>query len=279
MISPADIRYFLAVAKSGHVSKAAQRLGLSQPALSHSLKKTEQTLGAQLFTRSKKGVELTAAGRKLLEGAENLERAWEHLEQSIFDESNAPKGTIRLGCHSAVASYTLVPLLPDFLKAFPQIQFRLSHGLSRHITEDVVSDRLDIAIAVNPVTHLDLVMKELCKDVVTLWRPKNLKNSDVLIFDPSLIQIQEILRKMSAKKMDFANHIESSSLEVISQLLVAGAGHAILPERIAKTLPHRLIRAVPDAPVYHDRIFLLYKPEFRKTRRAQVFIEQLTAQF
>ncbi len=262
------------LAKTQHVSRAAERLGVTQPALSYSLNRIEQDLGTPLFLRSKKGIQLTPAGERFYEQAKVLQQQWEQIINAVSDEVNAPQGVIRLGCHTAVAQYTLPNFFPRFLKNYSKIKFYLSHGLSRHMTEDVISSRLDVAIAVNPVSHPDLVIKELCKDEVTVWKAKNCVNPNLLIHDPSLFQTQDILKKLNARGLQFDNFLESPSLEVIAQLMVSGTGCAILPARVVSTFTHKGIEQVKNAPVFNDRICLVYKPEFKKTRRGQVFVEE-----
>lgn len=274
MISSSDIKYFIELAKSKHVSRAAERLGITQPALSYCLSRIEEELGATLFLRSKKGLELTAAGSRFYQEAQVLEQQWEIVKQAVHDEVSTPQGAIRLGCHSAVAQYTLPGFLPKFLKDFPKIRFYLSHGLSRHMTEEVISSKIDVALAVNPISHPDLVIKEMCKDEVTVWKSKNCLNPNLLILEPSLIQSQDILKKFDRANLTFENFLESPSLEVIAQLLVSGAGCAILPERVVNAYADKNIERVRNAPIFNDRICLVYKPNFKKTRRGQVFLEE-----
>jgi LysR family transcriptional regulator, cell division regulator len=275
MISSSDLKYFMELARIKHVSRAAERLGVTQPALSYCLNRIEEELGTQLFLRSKKGLELTPAGNRFYQEAKVLEQQWEHLKQSVTDEVESPQGTIRLGCHTAVAQYTLPKFLPKFLKEFPKVNFLFSHGLSRHMTEEVISSKLDVAIAVNPVNHPDLVIKELCKDIVTVWKSKNCLNPNILMVEPSLLQSQDILKKLNSRDIHFDSILESPSLEVIAQLVSSGTGCAILPERVVRAYADKEVEQVKNAPTFNDRICLVYKPNFKKTKRGQIFLEKL----
>ncbi|MEZ4871351.1 MAG: LysR family transcriptional regulator [Bdellovibrionales bacterium] len=277
MIHLSDIDNFVEVAKLGNLSRAAQRLGLSQPALSHCIHRVENALEAELFFRSKKGMELTPQGKRFFEQAHTLTNQWQQLVESVHDEVNQAVGTIKLGVHTAVAQYTLPKFMPSFLNSYPKLSLQLNHGLSRHMTEKVVSSELDAAIVVNPVKHPDLVIVDLCKDVVTVWHSKQCKNLKTLMVDPALIQSQDILRKLSKKGFDFTNTIESTSLEVIAQLMVAGAGCAILPERVVKAFSQGKAVQVKNAPQFNDRICLVFRPEFKKALRGQVFIDAAKA--
>ncbi|MGZ3691552.1 MAG: LysR family transcriptional regulator [Pseudobdellovibrio sp.] len=279
MINSIELKYFIEIANTQHVSRAAERLGVTQPTLSHSIKRLEESIGADLFIRSKKGVTLTPAGKRLYSQAQLLQEQWQQVIDSVHDEEDAPKGIIRLGVHSAVAQYTLPLVLPKMTSRFPDIKFNLSHDLSRRVTEAVISSHLDVAIAVNPVAHNDLIIKEICKDIVTLWKPKNISNEQVLMYDDNLLQAQDIIRKLENRKMQFNNHMHSGSLETIAQLLKAGVGYAILPKRVVQAFQISGVEKVEDAPVFQDRICLVYKQEFRKTKRGQIFIENVSGSF
>lgn len=277
MISQTDLKYFLELSRTLHVSRAAERLGITQPALSHCLKRIERETKLALFIRTKKGLYLTDAGHRLADRAEELIQKWDDVLLAAQNEVQKVAGLIRFGCHTAVAQYTLPLFLADFLKQYPELTFQLSHGLSRHMAEDVISQKLDAAFVVNPVPHLDLIIKEISRDRVTIWKAKNCINRDVLIVEPSLLQTQELQRKLQKKNIQFSRIIESSSLEVIAQLVINGIGCGILPERVVKAFGEHHIQAVKDAPEFHDRMCLVYKSEFRKSQRGQALIETVSA--
>jgi LysR family transcriptional regulator, cell division regulator len=279
MISPSDIRYFLEIAQTRNLSRAAERLGISQPALTYSLARMEKELSAKLLVRSKKGVTLTSSGEVFLAEARNLGEQWAHLRRSVQEDLESPRGLIRLGCHTAVSQYSLPRFLPAFLRDFPKIRLELRHGLSRHMTAEVISSQLDVAIAVNPVPHPDLVIRELCRDVVTLWRSKKCLNPGLLILDPGLLQSQDLLKRLARAKIVFDNFLETPSLEVIAQLVESGAGAAILPGRVIRAFVGPDVEQVRGAPEYQDRICLVFKPEFKRLKRGQVFTDAITKVF
>lgn len=276
MINQTDLKYFLELSRTLHVSRAAERLGITQPALSHCLKRIEEATKLSLFVRTKKGLYLTDAGQRLAEQTESLIQKWDDVLLSAQNEVQKVAGLIRFGCHSAVAQYTLPLFLAEFLRTYPELSLQLSHGLSRHMAEDVISQKLDAAFVVNPVAHLDLIIKEISRDRVTVWRSKNCLNRDVLIVEPSLLQTQDLHRKLQKKNIHFSRIIESSSLEVIAQLVINGVGCGILPERVVKAFGEHQIQSVKDAPEFNDRMCLVYKSEFRKSRRGQAFIESVS---
>jgi DNA-binding transcriptional LysR family regulator len=136
----------------------------------------------------------------------------------------------------------------------------------------ILSSQIDVGFVVNPVSHPDLIIKELTADRVTLWKSKTCVNADVLILDPSLLQTQSLLQKFSKNGMKFERVIESSSLEVIAQLTQAGAGCAILPERVMKAFCDSSVQQVKGSPEFNDRICMVHLQKFRKIKRGQALI-------
>ena len=275
MIHTSDLKYFIEIGRTQHLSRAAERIGITQPALTLCIQRMEKAVGLPLLTRSKKGVLLTAAGARLFEQAQVLLNQWDVTLRSIHSEADTVGGLIRLGCHSAVAQYTLPDFLPQLLREHKNLRFTLSHGLSRHMTEELISSKLDAAIVVNPVRHPDLVINELCEDQVTVWRAKNCLNSDLLMVEPSLAQTQDILKRLGKRGRTFTRTLESPSLEVLAQLLVAGTGSAILPKRVVSAFSDRELLTEVGAPIYHDKICLVYKPELKKTETGRVLIQAI----
>lgn len=275
MFHPDDLKYFMEISKTLHLTRAAERLGVTQPTLSHCLNRMEHSIGTSLFLRSKKGMTLTPAGQRLADESAHLLEHWESVLQSVKNEITAPQGTIRLGCHTAVAQYMLPRFLGDFLNQYPLIRIQLQHGLSRHLAEEVISGKLDLSFVVNPVRHPDLVIKELEKDIVTVWKAKNCKNLETLFVEPQLLQSQNLLSQLSKKGIHFSRVLESSSLEVIANLVAHGIGCGILPERVIRAFESEKVVQWKDAPEFEDKICLIYKPELKTTERGRVLLNRI----
>lgn len=277
MMSPQEITYFLESARSQNLSRAAERLGISQPALTMALKRLEQAVGVELFHRSKKGVRLTKAGELFQQEAKSLADHWEKLARSLRQSAEQIRGTYTLGCHASVAQYSLPQTLPSLLADFPGLQLDLRHDLSRKIAEQAIRGEVDVAIVVNPVRHPDLVIKPLCKDEVGFWTAKNETATNrpgapeaVLICQPDLHQTQQLLRR---GKVKFERTLHSSSLEVIASLAEAGAGVAILPGRVATQ--RKNLKRLTDLPHFDDEIALLYRAENRRVAAFQELAKRL----
>jgi LysR family transcriptional regulator, cell division regulator len=272
---PTDLLYFQEAARTENLSRAAERLGVGQPALSLSLRRLEKQLESKLFLRRSRGLELTESGHRLLASCNSLMDSWSKLISEAKYSENSLQGVFRLGCHPSVGLYSLPPLFKNFFELYPHIQIQLEHGLSRHITESVISGRLDFGVVVNPTRHPDLVIRFIAKDVVTLWQTKA-PDPSTLLLHPDLLQTQSILKSL---KTEFSRHISSTSLEVLAVLAAEGRGVAILPERIVRIMAPNLKR-VPNAPTFADAIALVYRADRPKTASAKAVLQHfLTVEF
>lgn len=268
MIAAQDLKWFMELAERGHMTRAAERLGITQPALSLWLKKLEHELGQPLFRRGKTGMELTVFGEKLKTHGGKLLKNWQDFLQALDEDEKELRARFHFGLHASVALFALPAIYAQLGKLAPGVKLTLSHGLSRHIAEDIISKRIDAGIVVNPVSHPDLVIKELYRDHVKVFRIKG-KVKDRLIHHPGLLQSQELKDKLKTLPSD---SLETDSLEVAAHLALAGEGVAILPERVAHSLAGSKLHAVNDLSVI-DKHCLVYRPTLRESLAGQKLIE------
>lgn len=279
-INASDISYFLEVAQSGNISRAAERLGISQPSLSIAMKRLESNFDTDLMVRSRKGVQLTRAGQELAQRGRSFLNEWRQIHAQVLQQKNTTSGLYNIGCHTSVALYTLPLFLPQLLSDYPDLNIRLKHDLSRKITEEVISDKVDFGIVVNPVPHPDLVIKELAQDTVSFWVSEELAGKEdldlPLICDQDLLQAQDLIKKWTKKGSMFRRIVHSSDLQVITNLTSTGAGIGLLPKRVAtRNSDDKLVPWKKDAPLFKDRICLIYKPELQRSSASKLIIETI----
>ncbi|MFI0469665.1 LysR substrate-binding domain-containing protein [Saccharopolyspora sp. 5N102] len=149
-ISPRVLRYFVAVAEELHFGRAATRLYISQPSLSHQIRKLEETLGTPLFVRSSRRVQLTAAGRTLVREAPKALTALEQAVQLTRLAGSGIATTIRLG-YTPVANFdTLTVLLDALQEGHPDFTIDAREVFSAEIPERLCAGDLDIGLALSP---------------------------------------------------------------------------------------------------------------------------------
>lgn len=277
--SPQEILGFIEIANTLNITKAAQRLGLTQPSLSQALKKLEDTVGERLVIRSKSGIELTVAGKQFLKQARLLLDTWEALKASARSSTREVKGSVKIGCHPSVGLYSLSRFLPTILREYEELEVSLTHDLSRKIMDKVINYEVEMGIVINPTDHPDVVLNKLAEDEVKLWKSKA-KCPNVLICHPELTQTQDILRKSKKLGVKFDRVVTTTSLEVITTLTMSGAGFGIIPSRVVAMFDvDKSLKAVEDSPVFKDHLYLIYRVENKNIEYIKVLKEKIISAF
>lgn len=147
------LRAFVAVAEASSFSRAAERLGVSPPALSQAVKALEARVGSRLLARTTRAVSLTEAGRQLLE---RVRPALEELGTAldgVRPRSGRPSGTVRIHAFRIAAELFLAPMLARFAQDFPEIVLDITLD---DTVVDIVTGGFDVAIRVGEVIERDL---------------------------------------------------------------------------------------------------------------------------
>lgn len=141
-----QLRYLVAVAEEGHVTRAAERLGMQQPPLSQQIKAMEAHLGFQLFRRKPRGMELTESGQVLFEEARAILRRLEQAEREASRVARGEQGQVRVGVAPTAPFHPLVPAgIRAFRDAWPGVTVSLEECLSRQAVQGLSEARLDAA--------------------------------------------------------------------------------------------------------------------------------------
>jgi DNA-binding transcriptional LysR family regulator len=140
------LRYVIAVAEEGHITRAAERLGIAQPPLSRLIKAIEHDIKIQLFRRVPHGVELTDAGRTFLEGARATFASLDRTLEAARRTARGEEGQISVAFTGSTAFHPLVTrVIREFRETFPMVAVTLSEGNPAELIESIESDRLDAA--------------------------------------------------------------------------------------------------------------------------------------
>jgi LysR family transcriptional regulator, cell division regulator len=269
--SLSDLRYFQEVAKTGNISRAAERLMIRQSSLSEAMRRLEGNVGARLLTRSKTGVSLTKAGFLFLDSAAAMVQQWEELKSSVNRAEKVVAGHYSIGSHPTPASYILPAFLPALLDQHEDLRIRLMHARSQELNEMVISRKLDFAIVTMNYPHPDLVIAPLISDRIGFWAHHKMPaapEKSTLIFDPEIRQAQEVLKELSRRKIRFLHLLTSSSVEVVREMAEQGAGVAILPENPVKYSRQSSLRLLNELPQAKSGVSLIYRADAPKSLAA-----------
>jgi len=153
-----------AVAEEGSLTRAVDRLYLTQSALSHQLKEVESQLGAPLFHRVNKKLILTGAGKIILKSAKRILKEIDDAEVEIKRYISGETGTIRLSTECYTCYHWIPPLLKDFNREFPNVEVRIYPEYTDNPLKELLNGRIDLAITNCPIDDNNIVYKELFTD-------------------------------------------------------------------------------------------------------------------
>jgi DNA-binding transcriptional LysR family regulator len=157
----AELSAFVAVAEHRNFTKAAAQLGISRPALSHSIRSLEERLGVRLLNRTTRSVALTEVGERLLADAQPVLDGVDKAIEAVNAFRDKPSGALRLNTARAVATLLIGPLLPKFLAQFPNIKLEVAADDTH---SDIVSGRFDAGIRIGERIAKDMIAVRLLDD-------------------------------------------------------------------------------------------------------------------
>jgi DNA-binding transcriptional LysR family regulator len=150
----AELSAFVAVAEHRNFTKAAAQLGISPPTLSQTIRSFEERLGVRLLNRTTRSVALTEVGERLLADAQPVLDGVDKAIEAVNSFRDKPVGTLRLNVSRAAAVTLVAPLLPQFLRQFPEIKVEISADDALH---DIVSARFDAGIRIGEQIAKDMI--------------------------------------------------------------------------------------------------------------------------
>lgn len=157
------LEYFIMVAKEGNITRAAQRLHITQPTLSRQLSELENELNTQLFIRGKRSIVLTESGQLLMQRAQELVNLLAKTERDLQESNTKMIGTVSIGCVESTASEKLAQWIKSFLLIHPCVTFDIVSGNGDDLREKLDKGLIDLAILLEPIevakydsTHLNI---------------------------------------------------------------------------------------------------------------------------
>src|ERR1700740_3582502 len=173
------LRYFLQIAEEGSMGRAANVLGIAQPALTRQVRLLEDALGVPLFIRTQRGMQLTEDGEQLRAAIKKPMQEIELALQNVGAPSAPIEGVVVLGMPSATACVLAKPLLARVSRAFPKVKFRIVDGQSGHLIEGLLRGEIDIALVHGPLPDDRLFDREvLTEDLVLVGGPGSQLSAD-----------------------------------------------------------------------------------------------------
>src|SRR5580693_1721076 len=168
------LRYFIAVAEEGHITRAAERLGMQQPPLSQQIRALERELDVQLLRRKPRGVELTEAGRALLADARAILAHIDHAFATTKRTARGEQGRIAVGFTSSAPFHPFVPrVIRAYREATPLVSLTLEEGGTTELIDDLRNERIDAAFIRTVIADQEgLAIDQLLQEPMMLALPR-----------------------------------------------------------------------------------------------------------
>lgn len=191
-VSDRNLRAFVEAARLGSLTRAAQQLGLGQPAVSHAISRLETGMDVRLLERSRSGVSPTPIGAELLATVEDAYRSIDAAVRWAMTPQN--EGDVGISVSTSLASWWLLPRLPEFKRNHPDVSLRL---VTADADESVDPDSVDLWIPLGPVNRPDLVATPLCDEALVpvaapeLARHHRRSRNPADLLDAPLLHLEE----------------------------------------------------------------------------------------
>lgn len=267
-----------------NITRAAQRLRVSQPNITVAIKKLEAELGVQLFDRSQKQLTLTPEGKVFLK---RIDLALRNIEDAILevnDYKQLQKGTIKIGIPPMMGAYLFPKVFSGFRHLHPNLDVMLYEEGSLSIREMLESDALDFGIIIVPESTPNLEVLKMSRSQLMVCvsqrsplaskheiKPRDIAASDLIMMKEGSFLRQVVQEKLSALKISPRTVLESGQIVTIKGLVEHQVGIAFLLDFICENSPN--IKAIPFyEPIFVD-IGLAWKREKYVSKAAQAFID------
>ena len=270
-------RVFYVVAKCGSLTKAAEELYISQPAVSQAIKQLESQLGGKLFNRTHKGMELTeTGGKQIFDTVEKALKLFDDAESKYAELKDTATGIVRICASDTVSTHFLLPYIKEYHQKYPDVNLILQNGTSSETIELLKNDKGDVGFVNLPIDDRDInlsntVMQlhdtfvasdkfsELFDDTVDL---KRLQDYPLLMLELSTATRQAIVSFAHSQGVHLHPEIELASLELMTELAKNGIGIACIPKEFVKhELEEGSLKEIKTNPALPTRAIGLALPK------------------
>ena len=270
-------RVFYTVAKCGSLTKAAEELYISQPAVSQAIKQLETQLGGKLFNRTHKGMELSeTGGKQIYPIVEQALKLFASAESKYAEFKDTATGVVRICASDTVATHFLLPFIKEYHQKYPDVNLMLQNGTSSETIELLKNNKGDIGFVNLPIDDSDINLsntvmqlhdtfvasekfKELTDGVVDL---KRLQDYPLLMLELSTATRQAIVSFAHSQGVHLHPEIELASLELMTELAKNGIGIACIPrEFVWHELEEGSLKEIVTSPALPTRAIGLALPK------------------
>ncbi len=253
-ITLTQLEYIVEVAKKQSFGLAAQSCFVTQPTISMQIHKLEEELGVVLFDRTKKPVEPTPIGRKIIRQAQIAVQEVSRIEELVQSEQGKVEGEFKLGVIPTLAPYLLPRFLETFTKKYPMVDLIIEELQTHSIIEKLKEDSLDAGILVTPLKIKGILEKHLFYEPFIVYltskhplhklekvSEKDLNLNDIWLLNEGHCFREQAMDLCKKRKMAGGKHknlvFESGNLETLIRLVDKNFGYTLLPYLATMGMP------------------------------------------
>ena len=259
LLDSKQLRAYLALARVGSFTGAARELGLSQSAISHTIKSLELDVGCRLVEKAGKKVFLTQAGEQLLFHAEKIQREMLSARQGLASIGTWGQLRLRVAAPASICQYVLPTVIREFRESFPKCVLTVAESGSAALQEQLRGRRVDLAVGLQPAADSPVGFRALFEDeLVFLLHPlhpwaqagrvdRTTIARQTYLLHPRTSSIVALVHDyFQVEGWSMPTVMEFNSLEAIKELLKAGLGVSVLaPWVVRKELAEHSLVALP----------------------------------
>lgn len=282
------LKYFLAVASEGNITKAAEVLHITQPTLSRQLMELEEELGAALFVRGKRQVSLTDSGILFQQRVKEIISLLGKAEREISEENQLVGGVISVGCVESAASMILPEAMSEFSGKYPMVRYELYTANGDDLRDKLDSCAIDIGILVEPVetTKYDFMRLKVTDRWGLLVRSDDRLAAKESIDVSDLIDLPLIVPRRTIVKEEIADWLGTgtgqlnivASVNLLTNALLLAErklGYIVTIEGAYQIRPTDGLRFIPFSPEKISGHVVAWRKNRIFTKATRLFVEQL----
>ena len=285
-----QLKTFQLVSRFKSFSRAAEKLGVTQPAISAQVRSLENEVGARLFERDGGKVTFTAAGRLFEPFAEHCLQCHSHILAGVSELYHSPRGELSVSTSEATSLYVLPAVFAQFKKLYSRVHLSIVRSERSRTLEAVFSREVDFGIVSMPIKDPRLTIQIIHKDELRLVTAPShpladratVKVEEVLHYPLLMMkhgrQREKIDQFFEARKLQPRAAMELDSSELLKRLIGVGIGIGFLPVTNVKVEEAAgLLKATSvDGMRIHRELALVFRKDKTLTRAAQAFLEVAT---
>ena len=288
-----QLRYVVAVARTGNFSRAAGQCHVSQPSLSQQIKKLEDELGERLFDRMKRAAKLTPHGEAFLRHAVHILEAADTAKREAAEAKDLLRGTITVGVLPTIAPYLLPEAMAEFTEKYPGVEIIVQEDTTARLLQHALAYEIDFALASQPIQDERLEVKELFAEDLLLALPPghpltrkrtvavaDLEGERLIVMKEGHCLGDQVLGFCERRDVKPKISFRSAQLETVQALVASGLGISLIPAMAARSVREH----VPEyrslqSPRPERKIVVVWPKQRPPGRAANEFLKVISTRF